>query len=70
MTRALLDRFPGRPLLYAGGVMSNRLIRAALETEFGGRFAPPAFSADNAAGIALLGGRAFGKDTAKEDSRA
>lgn len=70
MTRALLDRFPGRPFLYAGGVMSNRLIRAALETEFGGRFAPPAFSADNAAGIALLGGRAFGKDTAKEDSRA
>ena len=42
------------PLVFAGGVMSNRLLRQALEERFGGCFAPPAFSADNAAGVAWL----------------
>lgn len=55
MTEALLAQFPGRPLLYAGGVMSNQLLRQTLENRYDGSFASPAFSADNAAGIALLG---------------
>ena len=55
MTKALLQRYPDRPLLYAGGVMSNRLLKQYFETTYGGCFAPPAFSADNAAGVALLG---------------
>ena len=42
------------PLVFAGGDMSNRLLRQALEERFGGCFAPPAFSADNAAGVAWL----------------
>ncbi len=37
------------------GVMSNTLLKERLTTRFGGRFAPPDLSADNAAGIALLG---------------
>ena len=44
------------PVIFAGGVMSNRRIRPYLAEAVGGRvyFAPPAFSADNAAGVALL----------------
>jgi N6-L-threonylcarbamoyladenine synthase len=45
----------GLPLLFAGGVMSNRLIAKRLcETLGGCYFAEPPFSADNAAGVALL----------------
>jgi N6-L-threonylcarbamoyladenine synthase len=54
MTAALLERFGKLPLVYAGGVMSNGLLRDALQQAYQGSFAPPAFSADNAAGIALL----------------
>ncbi|NLN81926.1 MAG: peptidase M22 [Clostridiales bacterium] len=54
MTRVLTKRYPKRPLLYAGGVMSNSLIRQSIEEQYGGFFAPPEYSADNAAGIALL----------------
>lgn len=54
MTEALLGTFGNLPLLYAGGVMSNGILRAHLTARFGGSFAPPAFSADNAAGIAVL----------------
>ena len=54
MTDALQKEYPGLPLLYAGGVMSNSLLREELTGRYGGAFAPPAFSADNAAGIALL----------------
>ena len=44
------------PLVFAGGVMSNRIIAAALRERLGDGvyFAEPAFSADNAAGVALL----------------
>ncbi|HWP52396.1 MAG TPA: peptidase M22 [Clostridia bacterium] len=41
-------------LVFAGGVMSNTLIRAEVETRYDGIFAPPAFSCDNAAGISVL----------------
>ena len=54
MTAALLWRFGDLPLLYAGGVMSNTWIRRELEERYSGVFAPPAYSADNAAGIAYL----------------
>ncbi len=42
------------PVLFAGGVMSNQLMREELSQRFDAYFAQPAFSADNAAGIALL----------------
>ena len=54
MTETLLTTYGDLPLLYAGGVMSNSLLREHLTARFGGSFAPPAFSADNAAGIAVL----------------
>ena len=57
MTELLLEKYPGYPLLYAGGVMSNRYIRQVIESRFGGVFCPPAFSSDNAAGIAVLAAR-------------
>lgn len=57
MTELLLEKYPGYPLLYAGGVMSNRYIRQVIESRFGGVFCPPVFSSDNAAGIAVLAAR-------------
>ena len=44
------------PVVYAGGVMSNKLIRPMLRDGAAWRvcFAEPAYSADNAAGVALL----------------
>lgn len=42
------------PIVFAGGVASNSIIRARLKAKFGARFAEPEFSCDNAAGIALL----------------
>ena len=42
------------PVLFSGGVMSNKLMRKALSECSSAYFAEPEFSADNAAGIALL----------------
>ena len=55
MTRALCEKYPGLPLLYSGGVMSNSLIRERFTEEFGAVFAAPGYSSDNAVGIAVLG---------------
>ena len=54
MTEALQKTYGTLPLVYAGGVMSNSLLKEALSSRFGGRFAAPIFTADNAAGIAVL----------------
>lgn len=54
MTENALRLFPELPVIYAGGVMSNRLIRPMLTGRFEAYFAEPQFSCDNAAGIALL----------------
>ena len=54
MASALQKEYGGLPMLFAGGVMSNRLIREALTEKYGAVFAEPAFSSDNAAGIAVL----------------
>ena len=47
---------PTLPLVFSGGVMSNRIIARQLTKVLGGEiyFAEPAFSADNAAGVALI----------------
>lgn len=47
-------RYGCAPILFAGGVMSNKLMRKGLEEKFEAFFADAEFSADNAAGIALL----------------
>ena len=54
MTEALLAEHGDLPLVYAGGVMSNAMLKQTLTDRFGGHFAPPIYSADNAAGIACL----------------
>ena len=55
MTEYLLTQYGDLPLLYAGGVMSNGGIRDHFTARFGAHFAPPSLSADNAAGVAILG---------------
>lgn len=54
MTENLRDKYPDIPIIYAGGVMSNGIIKSGLSHRKDVYFASPAFSADNAAGIALL----------------
>jgi N6-L-threonylcarbamoyladenine synthase len=54
MTEQILEKYGDMPVLYAGGVMSNRLMRNTLASKFDALFADPEFSADNAAGVALL----------------
>ena len=46
--------YEGLPFVFAGGVMSNKYLKAELFKEFGGFFAEPKYSSDNAAGIAML----------------
>lgn len=52
LSENLRAEYDGIPIVYAGGVMSCQLIKDKL-SRFGS-FADPVFSADNAAGIALL----------------
>lgn len=54
MCGALLAQYGKLPVLFAGGVMSNSVIRQALTAKYGAFFARPEFSADNAAGAAIL----------------
>lgn len=54
MARAALELHPGMPLVFAGGVMSNKIIRSTIQSAFSSSFAEGPYSADNAAGIALL----------------
>lgn len=54
MVYALKETYGDMPLVFAGGVMSSRVLRVALETEFEAGFAQPQFSSDNAFGAALL----------------
>lgn len=51
----LLAEYGDMMVVFAGGVMSNSIIRRRIEERFKCAFAEPAFSSDNAAGIALLG---------------
>lgn len=54
MAEQLLEKYGEMPVLFAGGVMSNKIMRAHLSAKFESYFAEPEFSADNAAGVALL----------------
>ena len=54
MTENLTCDYPGLPLVYSGGVMSNKRIKKYFKEKYGAYFAEPAFSSDNAAGTALL----------------
>ncbi len=54
MTNELDARVPSLPIVYAGGVMSNRYLQSRLGERENTYFAEPQFSADNAAGVSLL----------------
>ena len=54
MTEQIFSVYGTMPILFAGGVMSNKLMRKDISSRFEAYFAEPEFSADNAAGVALL----------------
>ncbi len=54
MTEYALEEKGRLPLVFAGGVMSNSIIREKIQSRFGAAFAKPEFSCDNAAGVAIL----------------
>ncbi len=55
MTEYAIERHGRLPLVYAGGVMSDMLIRQQIISRFeGASFAQPQFSCDNAAGTAIF----------------
>lgn len=54
MTKSLLEKYPGRPVLYSGGVTSSSLIREVFTERFDAVFAAPGYSSDNACGTAVL----------------
>ena len=62
MAAQALEKYGDMPILFAGGVMSNKLMRGAISKRFEAYFAEPEFSADNAAGVALLCRLAYMKD--------
>ena len=51
---SFFDTVGNMPIVFAGGVMSNGIIRNELEAKYDSYFAEPALSADNAVGIAEL----------------
>ena len=53
------EQYGDLPFLFAGGVMSSRLMRPALSSACRAYFADGTYSADNACGIALLTRRAY-----------
>lgn len=54
MTAYAIEKYGDLPLVYAGGVMSNSIIRDKITSIYNASFAAPDFSCDNAAGIAYL----------------
>ena len=54
LTENLRSEYEDIPIIYAGGVMSNKRIGARLAKFDNTYFAKPEFSSDNAAGVALL----------------
>ncbi len=57
LSENLTDEYGDIPIVYAGGVMSCSIIKSSLSSL--GAFAEPVFSADNAAGTALLARKAY-----------
>lgn len=54
MASHALEKFGDLPLVFAGGVMSDVIIKDILLSRFDAYFAEPEFSCDNAAGISYL----------------
>ncbi len=54
LTEELTAKYGELPLVYSGGVMSNSYMKKRFTEKFGGIFAEPEFSSDNAAGVAIM----------------
>ncbi len=54
MTLDAFRKYGELPVVYAGGVMSDKIIRDIIQSRYEAFFAEPEFSCDNAAGIAYL----------------
>ncbi len=54
MCEDITASYGNMPTVFAGGVMSNKIMRERLSASCDAHFCAPEFSADNAAGIALL----------------
>lgn len=59
MSDRLLEKYGRLPLVFAGGVMSNTIIRNSFTEKYNAVFAEPFYATDNAAGIAYLAYRKF-----------
>lgn len=60
LTANLISEYGNIKIVYAGGVMSNKIIKEHLQSKFNNiYFASPEFSADNACGAALLARKKF-----------
>lgn len=59
MTNSVFEKHGVLPVVFAGGVMSNKIIRNKLQMQFNSFFAEPEYSCDNAAGVAVIGGCKF-----------
>ena len=57
-TKQTLDEHPGLPVVFSGGVASNSMLREAVAC-LDAVFCPPAYSTDNAMGIAVLTWEAY-----------
>ena len=56
MTDCAIEKYGSLPLVFAGGVMSDKLIRDKIQLRYpSASFAAPEFSCDNAAGVAIYG---------------
>ncbi len=53
MTGRIINKYGKYPVVFAGGVTSNSIIKQKLSKKYGAYFAKPEFSCDNAAGIAI-----------------
>lgn len=54
LTENVLAKYPGLPIVFSGGVMSNTKIKEYITKKYSAYFAAPEYSSDNAAGTALL----------------
>lgn len=54
MTMDAFEKYGDIPVVYAGGVMSDKIIRDVISARYNAYFAEPVYSCDNAAGIAYL----------------
>lgn len=61
------QRYPSTEIVFAGGVTSNKRIAAHLGKKYAASFAAPVYSADNAAGTALLTYDKFNKESSHDE---